>query len=150
MPDAGARHLAMGRGGTEGEQEESWLNGRTERERIKSCPHPSRQHSSLTHASATLIPAGKRGGVRSRAPGAPWGRRCCVSRPAWCKGRFFNHFARDSIFQLRGVSRAFVSRRKKKKNNQTSVPPKVVFAPRASGGFAVHVSSCPVLRSRRK
>lgn len=111
----GARHLAMGRRG-EGEQEKSWLNGRTEREKIKSCPHPSRQHSSLTRLWHWSQP-GRELAVRSQALGAPWGRRCFVSRPAWCEGTFFNHFAYDSIFQLHGVSRLLVSRRNKQKKS---------------------------------
>lgn len=135
-------------GGVRREQEKSWLNGRTEREKIKSYPDPSRQHSSLTHLWHWSQP-GRELAVRSQALGAPWGRRCFVSRPAWCEGTFFNHSAYDSIFQLRGVSRALVSSRNKQKNNRIGAT-EAAFAPHASGVFSVHVSSCPSWRSRRK
>ena len=64
----------------------------------------------------------------------------------------FNHFAYDSIFQLHRVLGALAS--EGKRNNQSSVRQKVVFAPCASGVFSIHGTHfevpCSILNERRK
>lgn len=111
------------------------MEGRTEREGQKPIT-AAVQAAFLSDTSVIRISGRKRG------TGPPRAGRCV--RPGWVQRGIRHHSAWDSL-QLCGVAGASVSEKKKRPNQQA---PDVVWAPRAPGVASVHVSSCPVARSR--